>query len=124
MAQRANSMYLVGIKAGADLSSSQYKAVKYDSAGDVVVAGAGEAAAGILMNAPASGAAADVVALGGALAIAGATSWDEGVFLKVDGNGDLIPVTTDKDFYIARAIRSAVDNDISEVFVHPGYYAV
>jgi hypothetical protein len=122
MGSRANSIYLTGVKAGADLTGQQYNAVKLDAAGDVVVAGAGELAIGVLQNAPNTGEAASVVALGGALAVAGG-SIDEGAFLKVDAAGDLVATTTDKDFYVARAIKAAADNDIFEVFVSTGFYA-
>lgn len=121
MGSRSDSLYVAGVKAGADLTGQQYNAVKLDASGDVVVAGAGELAIGILMNAPDSGEAASVVALGGALALAGG-SVDEGAFLKVDTNGDLVATTTDNDFYVARAIVAASDGDIFHVFVNPGFY--
>ena len=53
-----NAFEIVGqdytFEAGADLSTKQYYAVKLDSNGQVVVAGAGEAAIGILQNKPAA----------------------------------------------------------------------
>ena len=121
MSARANSIYLTGVTAGADLSGSQYIAVKSDAAGAMVVAGAGGLGWGLLQNNPVSGQAASVVAMGGALGIA-AGNIDEGAFVKSDASGHLIATTTEDDFYIGRAVRSAVDNDIFEVFVNPGYH--
>jgi len=70
------------LPAGADLSSDQFKYVKLNSSGQVVLAGDGEYAVGVLMNKPsAAGQAAEVaplsqgsiykVAAGGALATIG-----------------------------------------------------
>lgn len=50
--------------AGADLTNAQYLAVKLNSTGQVVLAGAGEKALGILQNNPGAGQAA-TVAVGG-----------------------------------------------------------
>jgi len=59
--------------AGADLSAKQYYFVKqHSTAGQCVVAGAGEAALGILQNAPASGAIARVRMFGRSRLVAGA----------------------------------------------------
>lgn len=123
MSTNSNSMYVSGLKTGANLDSSIGKAVKLDAAGDVVLAGAGELAIGILSGivGTGTGAAASVVALGGAQAIAGGNI-DEGAFLKADSAGDLVATTTDNDFYVGRAIVSAVDNDVFHVFVNPGFY--
>lgn len=58
--------------AGADLSAKQFYAVKLDSAAAVVLAGAGEAAIGILQNNPTSGQAATVAIAGRSKMVAGA----------------------------------------------------
>lgn len=53
--------------AGADLSTHQYKMVKFgSSASEVVLCGAGEDAIGVLMNAPKQGEQAEVAVAGGA----------------------------------------------------------
>lgn len=122
MTGRSNSIEIAALKTGADLDSSVGKAVKLDAAGDVVLAGAGETAIGILsaLQGTGSGAAASVVALGGAFGVAGAAI-DEGDFLKVDASGDLIPADTDGDFYVGRAIVAAADGDHFHVFVNGGF---
>lgn len=61
--QEAN-LETISVIAGADLSSSQYFAVKINSSGQAVLAGAGEAAVGILQNKPESGKVANI-AVGG-----------------------------------------------------------
>ncbi len=56
---------LPGLKAGADLSSSQYKFVKLSAAGTVVACdGATDRPIGVLQNKPTSGQAATVVTIG------------------------------------------------------------
>lgn len=121
MATKITSLIPAGIKAGADLSSSQYLAVKFDSSEDVVLAGAGETAIGILQNKPADEKPADVAVGGGAIAIAGAAITG-GAFLKANAAGKLIPVASNNDFYIARALEDGATNDHISVLVQSGYY--
>lgn len=72
--------------AGADLSAKQYFIVKLSTASDVVLAGAGEAAVGILQNAPANGAIAVVRCIGPSRLIAGAPI-AQGARFASDANG-------------------------------------
>ena len=117
MATTLQPNLLTGLKAGADLSSSQYKAVKLDASGDVVIAGAGEQAIGLLQNAPISGDYAQVAWVGGGGLVEAGAAINEGDFLKVDANGDVIATTTATDFVIGRAKQAAADGDITEVLV-------
>ena len=122
MTTHTKAQLLAGVKAGADLSSSQYIAVKFDGSGDIIAAGAGELAIGILQNAPADEASADVaIPGGGALAACGGTV-AAGAFLKADANGKLVATTTDNDFYVARAITAGVANDVIHVVPVQGFY--
>lgn len=57
--------------AGADLSAKQFYAVKLNSSGQVIAAGAGEAAIGVVQNKPASGQAATVRVAGITKIVAG-----------------------------------------------------
>ena len=85
-----------GLKAGADLSSSQYLAVKLDSNGDVVVCDtAGEPSIGILQNAPVSGQAASVRPLGTSKAVASG-SISAGSRVTTDASGKLKAVVAGK----------------------------
>jgi hypothetical protein len=72
--------------AGADLSAKQYFFVKLDSNSAVVLAGAGEAALGILQNAPASGAVAIVKFFGPSHCIGGGAI-TKGGSVAADSNG-------------------------------------
>ncbi len=111
-------------RASSDLSAKQYHAVKCDSGSrTVTISGAGEQALGILLNIPGNGSLADVSVSGFAKAKSGGTI-TQGEFLKVDAAGKLVPVSTDKDFYIARALENAVANDVFSVQVTSGFYAV
>lgn len=103
--------------AGADLSAeaNRYLSVKLDSSGDVVKSGAGEESIGFLFNLPKTGENAEVAALGGgALGIAAGTI-TVGNYLKSDANGKLVVASTAGDLAIARAMKSAVVNDIFEI---------
>ena len=61
----------ISLPAGADLSGSQYCAVKVNASGQVVLAGAGETAIGILQNKPTSGRVATVMVSGVSKMVAG-----------------------------------------------------
>jgi hypothetical protein len=103
-----------GLVAGADLSSSQYKVVKLDSSGDVVIAGAGEGI-GILQNNPLSGQICEVAWIGGGgKGIAGGNI-AAGDILKSDANGDLVVADTSDGIIIGLTPDSAVDNDVISV---------
>ena len=106
--------------AGADLSAKQYYFVKLDAsnANEVVLAGAGEEAIGILTNTPASGEAAEVTVSGGSyLSIADATiAIDSMVKSDAAGQGTIASVTG--DFAVARVIEAGTSaDDFVEVIV-------
>lgn len=122
MAQRSNGIELAGVKAGADLSADQYKLVKFDTNGDVVLAGAGDRVIGVLQNKPVSGAAAVVIASGGALAKCGGTV-AVGRYVTSDNNGLLKVSDTDNAPNLGMSLDAGVANDIVEVFVSLGVYA-
>lgn len=75
--------------AGADLSAKQFYAVKINSSGQIVLAGAGENAIGILQDEPASGQVGNVMVLGESMAIYGGTV-TAGQNLAVDAAGKLV----------------------------------
>lgn len=88
----ANPMASVTRLAGADLSTKQFYAVKVDSAGKVVLAGAGEMALGILQNNPASNVAGTIAMAGSSKAVAGG-SITAGDPVAADANGKLVAAT-------------------------------
>ena len=83
MAYGNQGLYISGLLAGADLSSSQYKLVKMAStAGEVVaVSATTDVCIGILQNAPADGEPAEVQVLGVSKVQAGATAITQGAIL-------------------------------------------
>ena len=101
----------ITLKAGADLSSSQYFFVKIDTDGDVVLAGNGENAIGVLQNAPAEGEAANIAVAGVSKVIIGdTTSLDSGSVISSDANGKAtLGVST--DFALAILIEDTTAND-------------
>jgi len=113
---------LINRTAGADLSTSIYKAVKLDANGHVIAATANSKNIGFLMNAPLSGEIAEVASFGGgALGRAGNTI-NAGDSLKSDANGALVATTTSGDFVVAIAMESAVTND--QFYIEPVLYTV
>lgn len=109
---------IYSLPAGADLSSSQYQAVKVNTSGQVVLCGANAADAdGILHNAPASGALARFITLRGVvvkarLGTGGATI---GALLATDASGKLVIATSGQNV-VAKAHRFAgAANEIIEV---------
>ena len=76
--------------AGADLSAAQYKAVKLNSSGAAVLAGAGEFAIGILQNNPASGVAAMIATVGAISKAKAGGSITAGATVAVNASGLLV----------------------------------
>lgn len=106
-----------GIKAGADLSAAQFLAVKVDTDGDVVLAGAGEVALGILQDKPAAdGRAATVAAAGVSKCVFGADSVTPGMLLAADANGKLIEAVTG-DFVIGICREGGDTDEIGSVIL-------
>lgn len=104
-------------KAGADLSAvaNLNLSVKFDGNGEIVLSGAGDPGIGFLVNSPILGENAEVSTLGGgALGVAAATI-AAGAFLKSDAAGKMVIASTAGDLAIAKAMKSAVANDIFEV---------
>lgn len=105
-----------GIIAGETLAS-KFVAVKLDTNGAAVAAGAGEKAIGFVQNDPENGSFAEIATIGGGAFAIAAASINEGDELKVAANGKLTPVTADGDFVVARAIEAAAANDQFHVIV-------
>jgi hypothetical protein len=122
MAQGGNFLTpAVGLVATGDLSTSQYKVVKYGStAGTVKVASTStDAMAGVLQNEPASGEAALVACLGVCKAQAEA-SVTAGCFVTASSTGRVKKTTTDHDYVIGKALEaSSSAGDIIQVLVAP-----
>lgn len=112
-----SNVSISNFRAGADLSaaSNLNLAVKFDGSGDVVLAGAGEAAIGFLTNQPKSGEVAEVSTLGGGALGVSAATIAAGVFVKSDAAGKLVAATVAGDLAIARTMKSSVANDVVEI---------
>lgn len=80
-------------EAGADLSALQFRAVKLDGSGNVVLCGAGERALAMLQNKPILGESAEIDMDGITKAEAGA-AYAVNVQLMSDANGRLITATS------------------------------
>lgn len=111
----ANPKGNVTVIASQDLRTKQYKAITNAGA----VAGLGGKSLGILQNNPNTGQAATVCTEHLSKAVAGATITKD-ADLMADANGDLITATGDNVWVIAKAMESAVDNDIFQVLMLPG----
>lgn len=105
----------VSLVAGADLSAAQFKFVKLNSSGDVVLAAATtDRPIGVLQNAPLSGQEAEVLIVGGTKLVAGG-SITEGAALGTTnaGAGKALTVGTDTTAYIlGSAITEAASGDV------------
>lgn len=100
----------ISLIAGEDLSAAQYYAVKLNSSGQAVKAGAGENAIGVVQNAPKLGQAATVMTLGVSFVVYGATV-TAGQNLAADASGKLVPASGDAAA-IAVALESGNANEI------------
>jgi len=102
--------------AGADLSAKQYHIVKLDStANQVVLASAAtDVAVGVLANAPADGAEADVVGRNaqGTFKVMAGGNVSLGAYLTSDSNGKAVATTTAGNEVIGIALEAGVDTQI------------
>jgi len=125
-------LFDVSLVAGADLSASQYKAVKVDNTGKAVLCSAvGDPAVGILQNNPKAGQTAQVRIFGVTMAVAGAAV-TVGSIVGTDANGKVVAATeatantTDGTISGSRAVgialesASAADQVISIALLHMG----
>ncbi len=120
MSSQANLVKEPGLKAGADLSAAanQFKAVKLDASGDVVLCSvAGELVFGVLYNKPKSGEAAEVV-VGGSPKIQADAAINEMDLLATSADGQFAVSTpavgnTDHIFAIAKDAAAAAGEIIS-----------
>ena len=103
---------LASFTAGEDLSSAQYLAVKINSDGNIVKAGAGERAIGILQDKPENGKAGSVMLYGISKAVYGA-SVTAGDVLEVDSDGKLIPYSS--GIIVAIALENGSADEIHSV---------
>ena len=130
MALQSNGIDISRV-AGADLSASQYLAVKLNSSGQVVVAGAGEAAIGILQNKPGAGQAATVRVGGASKAKAGGTI-AAGADVAANSSGAIVVATagrtntSDADaaadpligsYTLGAALSGAASGDIFDILI-------
>lgn len=115
-----------GMLAGANLSSSQYKAVKFAStAGEIVAADghADEMTCGLLQNDPTDGEAADVAYSGIAKGLCESTAIVFGDPVTTNATGELQIVTAAKDKCIGHALEtSSAVGDVIKVLVSLSYY--
>lgn len=81
--------HTISLPAAADLSASQFLAVKVDSNGRAAVAGAGEFCVGILQNKPGSGQAATVAYAGISKVVAGGNI-TAGMSVAANASGKLV----------------------------------
>lgn len=97
--------FMIGVEvAASDLSTHQFKAVKFTATG-WDLAGAGEQAVGFLQNKPASGAVAEVMEDGVSKAVAGA-SFAKGAKLMVNASAKLVTATS-TNHIVAQALAAA-----------------
>jgi hypothetical protein len=82
----------ITLVAGADLSAKQFYAVKVNSSGQAVTAGAGEAAIGIVQNDPASGQAGAIRVAGVSKAVAGGNV-TAGAQVAANADGKIVTAT-------------------------------
>ena len=121
MAWELAAFKLPGFIAGADLSGSQYLFVNaHSSAGEVVLAGAGEGVFGVLQNDPALGQAAEITSLGVSKVYSGG-AFGFGAGVSADENGKAVAAAAG-DFCGGFAMEAASDAEqLVSIFVLPGF---
>jgi hypothetical protein len=114
-----NPVLVKSFDAGADLSASQFKVLKFDGSGNVVLCGLGENACGVLQNKPASGGAADAMLLGVSRALSGA-AFAAGAKLACDASGRLIGAASGQHVVAIAQSAASGANEIVPVLLALG----
>ena len=106
------------LKAGADLSAKQFHFVKFGASDSLVVACSvlGEGAIGVLMNAPASGEAAEIALIGGGAKIKSGATIARGGEISSSASGQAAVALTTHDV-MAIAMESGVSGDVIPVIL-------
>jgi len=125
---RVPSMFaqLPGVTASADISAYQYCNVKLDAATTCTFAGAGERAVGVVLNAPESGEAADIMVSGVCMMVVdgNAGGISVGSYLTSDAAGKGVATTTDTHQLVGMALAaSTAAGDIIPVVIMHGTLA-
>lgn len=89
-----NAMKCVTYPASADLSAAQYRFVTLNTSGQLVVAGDGARAIGVLQDKPDAQGRAGQVCIGGETKVRFGAAAEEGVALSSDASGDAVTATT------------------------------
>lgn len=105
----------ITLVAGEDLSSHQYKAVKLNNYGKVVLAGAGENAIGILQDTPKANKPCAVMVYGVSKAVYGGTI-TAGTNLSVGPDGKLVAQTSTEPV-VAIALENGSNNEVRTVLL-------
>lgn len=113
---------LPGHVAAADYTAKQYYLVYVSAAGVVTLSGAGAVNAGVLLNKPDTGEAADVFMLGYGEVLLGGTV-AAGKPFKSDANGKAVLADTDKDHTSGYTITGGVSGDVVKALIVPGSLA-
>ena len=107
----------IGALCTTDLSAKQNYAVKLNSAGKIALAGAGEAAIGILYRPNEADKMGTVMILGGSKAILGAAVNNAGTNLTPDANGKLVTAGGGDNVIAITVNASGSSNDIVDVLL-------
>ncbi len=107
----ADTLIISSYVADADLSSYKHRLVKKTSTG-VALCGAGDPPLGVLYNAPASGAYADVATQGNQMTGIAAAAITAGNSLKVASNGRLTPASTGDAAIAVAETAAAADGSL------------
>lgn len=111
-------MFEIAQAAGADLSAKLYFLAKVDTSGNIVLAGDGEAALGVIREAAGSGKPVTVLT-GGVAKVSAGGSFNAGVMVASDANGQAVLATTG-EYSIGMALEaSGGANEIVSVRLGP-----
>lgn len=119
-APSGNALEISNLLAGASQVNNQYKPVKLNTTGRVIlVAAATDKAIGILQNDPASGFPCRIVVNGESRGLVGTSGINEGDSLGYNTTGLLVPTTTDNTWTIGVALEApAATSTLIRVLVH------
>ena len=109
----------VSFPAGADLSADQYKMVKVNSSGQVVLAGEGDEVTGILQDAPAASGRVACVGIAGGSKVRAGGSVTAGARFTVNSSGLAVALGSGDDYAVGIARETFASGGIYSCIIQP-----
>jgi len=114
-----DNLLTISLPVAADYSTKQYYIVKTNSSGQAVLAGEGDDAVGVLMDAPAAANRPGCIAIGGKVKVLCGGNITKGARFSVDSAGKASAVGSSDDYALGFVLETGASGSIVEAIWAP-----